>query len=68
MTEQQNEEQRLSVTTDKGYVRVIAGAGSGKTLAMTQRFAFLENEMDVLPESILCVTAPSQYSSSCHPN
>ena len=53
MTEQQNEEQWLSVTTDKGYVRVIAGAGSGKTLAMTQRFAFLENEMDVLPESIL---------------
>ena len=53
---QLNEEQLRAVTTTEGYVRVIAGAGSGKTRALTQRFAFLVNEMGILPGNILCVT------------
>jgi len=48
-----NEEQKAAVTTTEGYVRVIAGAGSGKTRALTQRFAFLVNEMGILPGNIL---------------
>jgi len=51
-----NEEQRQAVTTTEGYVRVIAGAGSGKTRALTWRFAYLVNEIGILPSHILCVT------------
>ena len=51
-----NEEQQAAVTTTEGYVRVIAGAGSGKTRALTYRFAYLVNEIGILPSHILCVT------------
>ncbi len=51
-----NDAQRSAVTATEGYVRVIAGAGSGKTRALTHRFAFLVNELGILPGNILCVT------------
>lgn len=51
-----NEAQIEAVTTTEGPVRVIAGAGSGKTRALTRRFAFLVNELGILPGHILCVT------------
>ncbi len=38
------------------YVRVIAGAGSGKTRALSHRFAYLVNEVGIPPSHILCVT------------
>lgn len=45
-----------AVTATEGYIRVIAGAGSGKTRALSHRFAFLVNEIGILPGNILCVT------------
>ena len=51
-----NAAQREAVTATEGYVRVIAGAGSGKTRALARRFAYLVNEVGTLPGNILCVT------------
>mgnify|MGYP004532838405 CR=1 FL=1 len=45
-----------AVTSTEGYIRVIAGAGSGKTRALAHRFAYLVNEIGILPSNILCVT------------
>ena len=51
-----NTQQLEAVTTTEGFVRVIAGAGSGKTRALSHRFAYLVNELGIMPGSILCVT------------
>ena len=51
-----NPAQREAVTATEGYIRVIAGAGSGKTRALSHRFAYLVNELGILPGNILCVT------------
>ena len=51
-----NEAQRQAVLATEGYVRVIAGAGSGKTRALSHRFAYLVNDLGIMPGNILCVT------------
>lgn len=53
---QLNQSQLEAVTSTEGFIRVIAGAGSGKTRALSYRFAFLVNEIGILPSNILCVT------------
>ena len=54
--QQLNEAQREAVTSTEGFVRVIAGAGSGKTRALAHRFAYLVGELGIPPGNILCVT------------
>lgn len=56
LLENLNSSQKSAVTSTEGFVRVIAGAGSGKTRALSTRFAYLVNELGILPENILCVT------------
>lgn len=51
-----NDAQRQAVTETEGFVRVVAGAGSGKTRALSRRFAYLVNEIGIMPGNILCVT------------
>ena len=53
---QLNAAQLEAVTTTEGFVRVIAGAGTGKTRALTHRFAYWVNDLGILPGNILCVT------------
>ena len=51
-----NKAQREAVTETEGYVRVLAGAGSGKTRALSHRFVYLVDEIGIMPGNILCVT------------
>ncbi len=56
LLENLNPAQLEAVTSTEGFIRVIAGAGSGKTRALSHRFAYLVNELGILPGNILCVT------------
>ncbi len=51
-----NEPQRAAVTAPVGFLRVLAGAGSGKTRVLTRRIAWLLTVENASPWSILAVT------------
>lgn len=51
-----NEQQRKAVTETEGFIRVIAGAGSGKTKALTSRYAYIVEALGINSSNILCVT------------
>ena len=53
---QLNPEQREAATTTEGYIRVVAGAGSGKTKTLTSRYLYLVEALDISTANILCVT------------
>lgn len=51
-----NEKQIKAMEATEGRVRVVAGAGSGKTRVLAHRFAFLVNELGIAPGNVLCLT------------
>lgn len=51
-----NIRQSEAVKATEGRVRVVAGAGSGKTRVLAHRYAFLVNELGISPGNILCLT------------
>lgn len=51
-----NDKQLKAVTTDSQYCRVIAGAGSGKTRVLTNRFIYILDELGVYPNQVLAIT------------
>ena len=51
-----NDPQREAVLTSEGPVLMLAGAGTGKTSALTRRLAYLVQQRLAWPSEILCVT------------
>ncbi len=51
-----NREQYEAATTTEGYIRVVAGAGSGKTKTLTARYMYLVEMLGISTANILCVT------------
>ena len=58
-----NEKQYEAVTTAFTNVRIIAGAGSGKTRVLTYRIAYLISEIKVLPWKILAITFTNKVAN-----
>ena len=51
-----NPQQREAAITTEGFIRVVAGAGSGKTKTLTARYMYLVEMLGISTANILCVT------------
>ena len=51
-----NQAQKKAVIHNKGPLLILAGAGSGKTRALTHRLAYLVKKRNISPLNILCLT------------
>ena len=58
-----NERQLEAVETTSQYVRVVAGAGSGKTRVLTYRISFLISQCNVAPWKILAITFTNKVAN-----
>jgi DNA helicase-2/ATP-dependent DNA helicase PcrA len=58
-----NPDQKEAVTYGDGPLIIIAGAGTGKTKAITQRIAYLISSKKAKPEEILAVTFTEKAAS-----
>jgi DNA helicase-2/ATP-dependent DNA helicase PcrA len=57
-----NDEQIQAVKSTEGYYRVISGAGSGKTRALTRRYVHLVENLGISTDRILCATFTNKAS------
>lgn len=58
-----NDKQYMAVSTKAQYVRVVAGAGSGKTRVLTYRLSYLVGEMGVDPSSIVAIAFTNKVAA-----
>lgn len=58
-----NDEQKKAVVTTEGRVRIVAGAGSGKTRVFAHRYAFLVERLGIDSAHILCLTFTNKAAS-----
>lgn len=58
-----NERQYEAVTSEAQHLRIVAGAGSGKTRVLTYRIAYLLSEKYVEPWSILAITFTNKVAA-----
>ena len=58
-----NPQQLAAVTTKSQHVRIIAGAGSGKTRVLTYRISYLIGEMGVDPRRILAIAFTNKVAA-----
>ena len=54
--EELNEDQRRAATATEGYLRVVAGAGSGKTKTLTARYLYLVEMLGISTANLLAIT------------
>lgn len=56
LLEGMNKEQKAAIVKTDGPVRILAGAGSGKTSVLTRKIAYLIQNKGINPSSILALT------------
>ncbi len=58
-----NDKQLEAVESDSQYLRIIAGAGSGKTRVLTYRISYLISQMHVMPWKIVAITFTNKVAN-----
>ena len=57
-----NAEQKQSINSNSKRICCLAGAGTGKTRVITNRYVYLVNELGIANENILCTTFTNNAS------